>query len=206
MKKSLLLLAIPVLLLSCSQNKRVLVLSHDAPQIDEANNTITCKSPKGHEEKELNTAADAIKVSTLAGDATLSLPAKGYYIANLKNNDTIIGSYQLFTSADKVHRTLSQEDLKRDIDSLELLMQGKNVSAANRNYFILPNTVAKITDNMSATIIAPYHKMSGIPAVEEGQTPEVYQFYTASELRAILNNLKTFAAPASATPPAIPGK
>lgn len=207
MKKSLLLLAIPFLIMSCSQNKKVLVLSHDAPQIDEANNTITCKSPRGHEEKELTVSAAALKVSTLAGDATLDLPAKGYYIANLKNNDTIIGGYVLFTTQDKAHATISQAELKHNIDSLEQLLQGKNVSAANKNYFILPNTVAKVTDNANATIIAPYHKIAGVPEGEDGKAPEVYQFYTANEVRDMLANLKKFAGPDSTlTPPKIPAK
>jgi len=193
MKKGLLLLAIPALLVACSggNQKKVLVLSHDNPQIDEAAGTITAKAPKGHAEKELTLSTDALKVSTLAGDATLSLPAKGYYIANLKDNDTIIGSYvALTTDASQASTRLTQDDLKKKLDSLQQLIQNKNVSAANRNYFIPPNTAVKITDNIDATIIAPYHKVSGIPESADGKLPEVYQFFTVNELRETITNLQ----------------
>lgn len=193
MKRGLLLLAIPALLVACSggNQKKVLVLSHDGPQIDEAAGTITAKSSKGHAEKEIMLSAEALKVSTLAGDATLNLPAKGYYIANLKNNDTIIGSYvALTTDASQANTRLTQDDLKKRLDSLQQLIQNKNVSAANRNYFIPPNTATKITDNVDATIIAPYHTISGIPAATDGKVPEVYRFFTINELRETINNLQ----------------
>lgn len=193
MKKGLLLLAIPALLIACSggNQKKVLVLSHDGPQIDEAAGTITAKAPKGHAEKELTLTTEALKVSTLAGDATLSLPTTGYYIANLKNNDTIIGAYiALTTDASQASTRLTQDVLKKRIDSLQQLMQNKNVSEANRNYFIPPNTAVKITGNIDATIIAPYHTISGIPPAADGKLPEVYRFYTAGELREIIANLQ----------------
>jgi len=193
MKKGLLLLAIPALLIACAggNQKKVLVLSHDNPQVDEAAGTITAKAPKGHVEKELLLSVDALKVSTLAGDATINLPAKGYYIANLKDNDTIIGAYVAFTTdASQASTRLTQDVLKKRLDSLQQLIQNKNVSEANRNYFILPNTAVKITDNVDATIIAPYHTISGIPAVADGKAPEVYRFFTANELRATINNLQ----------------
>ncbi|HVX50003.1 MAG TPA: hypothetical protein VHB48_07590 [Chitinophagaceae bacterium] len=192
MKKNLLLFAIPILLVACAGNqKKVLILSHDNPQIDEANYTINCPATRGHEEKELVMSGNVtLKVNTAAGNADINLPDAGYYIVNLKNNDTIIGSYQLFTTADQAHRVMTQADLKQKIDSLEQLVQGKNVSAANRNYFILPNTAAKITPNIDATIIAPYHKMSGVPETAEGKAPEVYEFYTVNEVRETIANLR----------------
>jgi hypothetical protein len=192
MKKILFFLTVPLLIASCSgSEKKVLILSHAGPTIDETNYTVVCKSTKEHEEKELNLSGNVtFKVSTAAGDASISLPDGGYYIMNLKNNDTIIGSYQAFTTADKAHRTMTQDDLKMKIDSLQLLIQGKNVSEANRNYFILPNTAAKITPNVNATIIAPYHTMSGVPQTNDDKGPEVYQFYTANELRELIGNLQ----------------
>ncbi|HWB24948.1 MAG TPA: hypothetical protein VG738_05690 [Chitinophagaceae bacterium] len=192
MKKSLFFLAVPLLMVACSGNqKKVLILSHDNPQIDEANHTVNCSATKGHEEKELEMSGNVtLKVSTAAGNADINLPDKGYYIVNLKNNDTIIGSYQAFTTADQAHRKITQDDLKMKIDSLQQLIQGKNVSAANRNYFILPNTAARVTPNIDATIIAPYHAMSGVPQTDDGKAPEVYQFYTINEVRDIITNLQ----------------
>jgi len=192
MKKFLFFPVISLLVVACSgSQKKVLVLSHDAPQIDEANYTVTCKATRGHEEKEMEMSGNvALKLSTAAGDATVNLPDKGYYIVNAKSNDTIIGSYQVFTTADQAHRKITQADLKMKIDSLEQLIQGKNVSEANRNYFILPNTAAKITSNIDATIIHPYHPMANIPETADGKAPEVYQFYTVNEVRDIITNLQ----------------
>jgi len=209
MKKSLFLLALPLLMVACSgSQKKVLVLSHNSPQIDEANNTVICKADKGHEEKELDMSAESLKVSTLAGDATLSMPGKGYYIVNLKNNDTIIGSYVLFTTADQAHSRLTQAELKQKIDSLQQLAQGKNVSAANRNYFIPPNTAVKITDNIDALVFAPFHPIAGVQPTSDGKAPEVYQFYTASEFRELIANLQklTIATDSTGTGNAAPAK
>lgn len=192
MKKSLLLLTLPIFLLACSGNqKKVLVLSHDKPQIDQANSTVTCKAEKGHEENVLDLTSESLKVSTLAGDATLSLQGKGYYIANLKNNDTIIGSYVSFSASDKAQgKVMTQVELKQKIDSLIQLSQGKNVSAANKNYFILPNTAVKITDNVDALVFAPYHPIAGVQATDDGKAPEVYQFFTANEFREMITKLQ----------------
>lgn len=204
MKKALLFFAIPLLLAGCAaNNKKVLVLSHDKPQIDQDKKTIVCTATSGHEEKELEFSGDvSLKVTTAAGEATLSMPTKGYYIANLKNNDTIIGSYLHLQSAGEAQKVMTQVELKAKIDSLEQLIQGKNVSEANRNFFILPNTVAKITDNADATIIAPYHQMTSFPPAEDGKEPEVYRFYPIKEVRDIIANLTKLTKPAETAPAA----
>ncbi len=191
MRKTILFLAIPILLASCAGNqKKLLVLSHNGPAIDPDNKTIVCKSTTGHEEKELDLSGNvSFKISTAAGDATLNMPEKGYYIMNLKNNDTIIGAYQNLVSADKGGTFITQVDLKKKIDSLQLLLEGKNVSDANRNFYILPNTVVKITSNPDAKIVAPYHPMTSFQPGDDGEAPEVYQFFTIKELRELLENL-----------------
>jgi len=84
---------------------------------------------------------------------------------------------------------MTQDELKKNIDSLKQLMQGKNVTEANRNFFIPPNTGVKISSNTKAYVVAPYHPMAGVPATDDNSAPEVYQFYTINEVRDILARL-----------------
>jgi hypothetical protein len=77
---------------------------------------------------------------------------------------------------------ITQEMIKKSIDSLVALIEGKNVSAANRNYFILPFTAAKITNNMNAVIIAPFHNITTLEK-DGDKDPEVYRFFSIKEIR-----------------------
>jgi hypothetical protein len=190
MKKYIFPLAITLLLASCAGNqKKILVLSNNNPVISDDQKTITCKATSGHEERSLDFTGDAIKASTAVGDATINTPDKGYYVINLKANDTIIGSYQHFAVAGESQHVMTQDDLKKNIDSLKQLMEGKNVTEANRNFFIPPNTGVKISSNAKAYVVAPYHPMADVPATDDGSAPEVYQFYTMNEVREILARL-----------------
>jgi hypothetical protein len=197
MKKYIFPLAVTVLFASCS-GKKLLVLSNNNPVINEDEKTIVCKATSGHEERTLDFKGSALKVSTAVGDATINTPDKGYYVINLKSNDTIIGSYQRFTTPEEAHRVMTQDDLKKKIDSLQQLVLGKNVSDANRNFFLLPNTGAKISSNTEAFVVAPYHPMADVPTGDNGQAPEVYQFYTIKEVRDIIAKLQKLT---GATPP-----
>lgn len=196
MKKYIFPLAVTLLLAACSGNPRkLLVLSNNNPEINEAEKTIVCKATTGHEEKTLDFNGDALKVSTAKGDATINTKEKGYYVINLKGNDTIIGSYQRFTTPEEAHRVMTQDDLKKKIDSLQQLVAGKNVSDANRNFFILPNTAAKITANTNAFVVAPFRPMTAAPETDDNTAPEVYQFYTIKEVRDIIAKLQKLTGP-----------
>lgn len=193
MNKIFYFFAAALFLTACSSNtKKIIVFSHDHPTIDKDGKSFSCKDTLGHNEQtvvyEDATALD-IKISSKAGDGTISIPTNGYYIANLKHNDTIIGSYQSYSAPGEESKLITQVELKAKIDSLHLLMEGKNVSAANRNFFITPNTCAKITDNTDAVIVLPYNQL---PAIEtqNGKMPEIYKFYTTKELREIIANLE----------------
>jgi len=112
----------------------------------------------------------------------------GYFLLNGKK-DTIVGSYQNYAAPSDTFKVVSQAELKRDIDSLQLLIENKNVSAANRNYFILPYHAAKITGNIDATIVSPYHRMTSIEKVGD-KDPEVYRFWTVAEIKQTIEKLK----------------
>ncbi len=68
------------------------------------------------------------------------------------------------------------------IDSVILLSEGKNASAANRTFYILPNKAAKISDNIEADVVGPYHRMRSVEK-KDGKDPEVYHFYSIKEIR-----------------------
>ena len=82
----------------------------------------------------------------------------------------------------------TQEELKHGIDSLIQLTQGKNISAANRNFFVLPKTAVKISDNLDAFVVGPFHRMTSVEK-DGDKVPEVYRFYSIQEIREIIDQL-----------------
>jgi hypothetical protein len=185
-----------LLFASCVNNlKRVVVMSKGAAEFDEATKTIKAKDGTGHEEKlvSLTDASVSLQLDAPAGKTSIELKEKGLYILNVKN-DTIIGSYQNYTAPALQKNIMTQDDLKLKIDSLQQLTTGKNISAANRNFFILPNQAAKITENVDAIIVGPYHQMRSAEKVD-GKDPEVYRFYSIREIRETIGKLEALTKP-----------
>ncbi len=193
MKKIIACLALLVLAASCaSNNKKIIIMSKGAADINTDTKTITAKDGAGHDEKTINISDKKVsfKLSTPAGDANVELLENGYYIINVKN-DTIIGSYQQYTDPSLVKNVVTQEELKKKIDSLSSLVAGKNVNAANHNFFILPNTAVRISGNLDAIVVGPYHKMTSAEKVGD-KDPEVYRFYSIKEMREEIARLRSF--------------
>jgi hypothetical protein len=191
MKSLIASICIAILLTACSSDqKTVIVMSKGAADIDLNAGTIKSKDGAGHEEKKLdmNSKQVSFKLSTPAGEATVEMLDNGLYIINVKN-DTIIGSYQKYTSAKLPQNVITQESLKQKIDSLNLLLEGKNVSEANRNYFILPNQATKISANPLAEVVGPYHQMRSAEMID-GKEPEIYRFYSIKEIREMITKLQ----------------
>jgi hypothetical protein len=109
-------------------------------------------------------------------------------------NDTIIGSYQKYSDPSKTIPVMSQVELKHRIDSLQQLMEGRNVSEANKNFFILPKYAAHITSNTEAEVVGPYHQMRSAAKVD-GKEPEIYRFWSIKEIREIVTKLQVLATP-----------
>ena len=182
-----------VLLSSCAgNNKRIYVMSKGPAQYDEAAKTISAKDGRGHEEKIINisSAEVALKLNGPTGEASVSFKENGLYVINIKN-DTIIGSKQNYVSPKLQKDMMTQDELKVKIDSLYQLTEAKNISAANHNFFILPNQAVKITDNLEAIIVGPFHQMTTAAKVD-GQEPEVYRFYSIHEIRETIVKLEGF--------------
>lgn len=190
MKKIVALLSVIVLLAACDKDKKIVVMSKGEADINTDAKTIKATDGASHEEKTAIVSGNKVvfKLSTPAGEATVELSENGYYIINAKN-DTIIGSYQKYSDPGLAQNKITQENLKLRIDSLQLLSEGKNVSAANRNFFILPNHAAKITGNKDALIVGPYHQMRSAEKID-GKDPEVYRFYSIKEIRNMIGRLQ----------------
>lgn len=195
MNKTLALLTAIVLLTACGKGKKIVVMSKGPAEINAGAKTIKAIDGSGHEEKVLMVNGDKVvfTLSTPAGEATVELLENGLYIVNVKN-DTIIGSYQKYSDPKQALTSVTQENLKLQIDSLRLLSEGKNITEVNRNFFILPNRAARITENTEAMVVGPYHRMRSIEKIN-GKDPEVYRFYSIREIREMILKLQAMTVP-----------
>jgi hypothetical protein len=179
------LLSAAIILSACSSNtKRVTVLGKGKIDIDVNAKTVTVKEGAGTVEQtaDFNSGSPvSLKLSVDGKESTIEIAENGLYILNAKN-DTIVGSYQKYGEAKTKFDTIKQVMIKHSIDSLNLLIQNKNVSAANRNYYITPLSEVKITGNVDATIVSPYHRMTSLEQVGD-KAPEVYRFWSVKEIR-----------------------
>jgi hypothetical protein len=182
-------IAIISLITSCaSHGKKVLVYASNDIQVDESQKNITVTEGTTHHEKMLEFGGSdpvTLNIQSPSGKFTLQANEDGLYIANLKP-DTVVGSYQHVGTDNKTVK-IGAEQLQSRIDSVRKLIADSNVSVANRNYFIKPNTIAKITDKRNAKIFGPFTTIpSGFDA---GSVPEIYKFYTIKEEREIIDKL-----------------
>lgn len=182
--------AIVALLASCSQNeKKITVFSKGAIKINEAGKSIETSDGAGHESTEVmyyDKGAIDVKLITPRGNATVNIPDKGLFVLNAQK-DTIVGSF--ISYRENAIQKFTPEDIVQQIDSLKQLMQGKNVRAEKKNFFIPPNAAVKVTDNLNAIIVSPFHNMKSVEEVG-GKAPEVYRFYTTQEVRENIEKAK----------------
>ncbi len=189
MKNSfVLLLSSAILFTACtSHSKKILVYANSDIQVDESQKNIVVKEGTTHVEKELNfTGSDPVVLNIQGPGGKYILEAKddGYYIANLKS-DTVVGSLQHVGATARTRVT--QDQLKSNLDSLNKLISDEHVSAANKNYFIAPGKIVKLTAYTKARVFGPF--MSIPASFDAGSVPEIYKFYNVSEIRVIIDNL-----------------
>ena len=193
---------ISVFMVSCSsESQKVIVYTNNGGTIDEASKVITIKDTFGHNDKEIKfSGADkkSLTVKLATGDQNIDIEGAGYFIVNAKARDTIIGGYQKYSTVQEANKVMTQEQLAHNIDSLKQMVTGANTNPANKTFFILPYSTAKITDNVDAFIVGPYHRMTSI-AKEGDKDPEVYRFYSVREIRETIGKLEklTGAVPAA---------
>ena len=169
--------------------KKVVVYASSDIQVDNTKTNITVGAGSPQREQELDFTGSGpvtLNVQTATGKITLEVPEDGLYIANLKPADTVIGSYQ-HTGTDAGENRITQDILKQKLDSLQKLVKGENVTAANRNYYILPNHIQKISAEAQAKAFGPF---TTIPAAfDAGSVPEIYKFYSIREVQEVINKL-----------------
>jgi hypothetical protein len=192
MKIYFIIVAASTLLFMACHNKKIIVYANSDVAINEDAKTITQKDNEGHVDKEIDyKTGDKVDLKVQQKDGSTSnieIPEDGYYIVNVKAKDTIVGGYQKYSTQQEANRIITQEELKRSIDSLQHMVEGKNTSAATRTFFIPPNTAAKISSNTDATVIGPYHRMTSMEQ-QGNKEPEVYRFYSVKEVRETIDKL-----------------
>jgi len=71
------------------------------------------------------------------------------------------------------------------------LIEGKNASDEKKTFFIVPESIKKISGATSVRVVGPY---KGIPysveADDSGKIPEVYKFFTNKQQRESLDELR----------------
>ncbi|HEV9035052.1 MAG TPA: hypothetical protein VGQ51_00475 [Puia sp.] len=188
---SLLLLVLAGLSACKGHEKKVLVYASDKISVDNTQHHITIANGDGttHHEQELDfTSGDPVTldVESAQGKYSVTIPDDGLYIANLKT-DTVVGSRQ-HVGAEGGESHISQDDLKKKLDSLNKLVADQNVSEANQNYFIAPHQAVKITSETKAKVFGPFTSIPG--AFDAGSVPAIYKFYSMSEMRELIANLQ----------------
>lgn len=194
MKKAIYCLFGILLLYSCSSEggKKVLVMSKGKALVNKEANTIVVQPGSSHEEQTVDFPGKGsltLQVTANGGNKSVEIPVNGFYLLNAKT-DTIIGSYQNYSAPRAEGTSITQDDLKHRIDSLHQLLAGTNVSAANRNYLILPCQVVKITDNLDATMVGPFNSLTTLEQKGDKQ-PEVYKFFTTNDVRETIMHLES---------------
>jgi DNA-binding beta-propeller fold protein YncE len=182
------IICVSVFLFSC-HHKKVVVYADSDIQVDNSNNNITVTDGTTFTVKEMEFSSGSavdLNVQWPKGKFVLTTsPDDGLSIANL-TVDTIVGSYQR-VGVDNGQVKLTTDQLKYAVDSLYQLTGGLNIAPRNKNYFIPPGKVVRITDNVKAKIFPPYTKIPG--GFDATETPEVYKFYTNREVREIIDRL-----------------
>ena len=199
-----LLLVVLFFLGSCKGHlKKVIVYANSDIQVDNTKTNITVGEGSPHREQELDFTGSGpvtLNITTASGKITLDVPDDGLYIANLKT-DTVVGSYQ-HTGAGSGDNHITQESLKQKLDSLNMLVRNENVNAANRNFFILPNHIQKLSANAQGVVYGPFKVIPS--SLDLSPDAEIYKFYSIKETRDVISKLSGMMggapAPASTTP------
>ncbi len=170
-------------------------MSKGTADINTDTRTITAKDGSGHDEKTVDITGEKLtfQLSSPAGNSSVDMTDNGLYLINVKN-DTIVGGYQPYADPKTIKRVFSQDDVKVRIDSLVQLAAGKNISTANHNFFLLPNTATKISSNIDAIVVGPYHQMTSAEKVGD-KDPEVYRFFSIKEVREEIARLQAMTIP-----------
>lgn len=191
MKKLTNLIGLTVLisLSACKgHEKAIMIYANSNIKIDDSQQQITVSDGTTHYEQELefnSSSPVTLTVTSPGGKQEYTATDDGLYVLNLKT-DTVVGSYKHV--GESAVTQISQDVAKHDLDSLQKLVADQNVSDANRNYFITPDKMVRISSNPKGKIFGPFTSIPG--DFDAGSVPEIYKFYNISEVRDIIANLE----------------
>jgi hypothetical protein len=171
-------------------HKKVVIMSNGKLTLDETKQKIKQDPGNTHTEEILEFTTDKVKleVESSHGKKEFDLTEDGVYILNIKV-DTLIGSIVNYGGSQKA-TSISGETLDRMIDSTRQMLEGKNVSDEKKTYWIIPNTIKKITTATNATILGPYKNIPSQVGVDgSGKPLEVYKFFTNKQKRETLDDM-----------------
>jgi hypothetical protein len=183
-----LMIALAFVFTACtSHQKKILVYANSDIVLDESQKNISVQDGNTQIEKELTfSGSDPVVLNIKSPQGNYSLEAKddGYFIANLKK-DTIVGSLQHTGSIS--HSRITQDELKIQLDSLNKLVKGANISPEAKNYFIPSGKIDKISNQTSVKVFGPF---TSIPTdFDVSSVQEIYKFYNLSEVEKIISRL-----------------
>jgi hypothetical protein len=170
-----------------SHQKKVLLYADSKIQVDESQKNIIVEDGTTQVEQELNfNSGDPVVLNITGpkGKYTLEVKEDGLFLANLKN-DTVVGSMQ--HTGESRHTRITQQELQKQLDSLNKLIKGENISASAKNYCIPPGQIVKISNFTNAKIFGPYQPIAS--AFDASSVPEIYKFYNLSEEKEIIAKL-----------------
>jgi hypothetical protein len=174
-----------------SSGKKVIVMSSGKMKQNAADpKTIDFEPGNQHNELTLELGADekAVVVKTGDADKSYEIPDNGVYLLNLKA-DTMIGNQVNFGESGMASH-INADQLQHIIDSTQQLMRGEGASDEKRTYFLVPNSIKKITANPEAQLLSPYKNIPyEVKVDDKGKAPEMYKFYTNSQKREALTDL-----------------
>jgi hypothetical protein len=187
-KLSGLLLSVLFFLSACSSHqKKVLLYADSKIQVDESQKNISVEDGTTQVEQELNfNSSDPVvlHITGPGGKYTLEVKEDGLFLANLKK-DTVVGSMQ--HTGESRHSRITQQELQLQLDSLNKLIKGENISASAKNYLVPPGQIVKISNFINAKIFGPYQPVPS--AFDASTVPEIYKFYSLSEEKEIIAKL-----------------
>jgi hypothetical protein len=96
-----------------------------------------------------------------------------------------VGSLQHIGSTKQTR--ITQEQLKIQLDSLNKLVSGSNISSAARNYLIVPGKMEKISDFTKVKVFGPFEQIPN--DFNAGSLNEVFKFFNISEVNKIIYKL-----------------
>ena len=181
------------MLAACSgagHQKKVVIMSNGKLTFDESKQKIKQEPGNTHIEETLEFNTDKVKleVESSYGKKDFDLTEDGIYILNIKA-DTLVGGIVNYSAGAKT-TSISGEQLDRLIDSTRQMVEGKNASDEKKTYFIVPNSIKKISTSTNATILGPYKNIPQKVDVDDSGKPlEVYKFFTNKQKRETLEDM-----------------